>query len=582
MIEAQGLTRRFGHIVAVDGLSLQVPPGAVLALLGPNGAGKTTAVRMLAGLLAPSAGAAVVAGCDVRADPAGVRARVGLVTDVPGLYEPMPLGAYLTFFGRLYRLDAATRARRVDELLDFFDLSDWRHVPMVGFSKGMKQKVALCRALLHEPAALFLDEPTSGLDPLAARAVRELVLRLKRSGRAIVLCTHDLNEAERLADEVIVLRKGSAVAAGSPAALRAAAAPHPLVRVELAPGCPQDVPAVAARAGADAPTLRSVSEDVLLLEFRAPEPRRVVPRVIAHLAAAGSEILGAHVVIPPLEDVYARLLDMSDTACAPAAAPPVRIRALPARRPPVSSVRSAPHPAMLFLIARRAAAALLPDHSILYFNLALAVVIPLWLRPGAGGALLGRLAAGPQPTTLAGTVVATLALLGLLPSFVTNGLAAAQFAGERETGSLTPLLASPASNLAIFGGKALGAALPALAFGALADAVYMVGMSASGFGGALRLVPLALWPALLALVPLGAIGAAAVVSLISARVRTSEGAHQLGSLVTPWFMGIFTVLAARLQAGPFAVAVAVLAATDVALILWGAATWRREEVLARQ
>ncbi|MGI8916534.1 MAG: ATP-binding cassette domain-containing protein [Chloroflexota bacterium] len=582
MIEAKGLTRRFGDTVAVDRLSLQVPAGAIMALLGPNGAGKTTTVRMLAGLLASSAGEAVVAGCDVRADPAGVRARVGLVTDVPGLYEPMPLGAYLNFFGRLYRLDAATRARRVDELLAFFDLTDRRNVAMVGFSKGMKQKVALCRALLHEPAVLFLDEPTSGLDPLAARAVRELVLRLKQSGRAIVLCTHDLHEAERLADEIVVLRQGRVVASGTPAALRAAAAPRPLVRLELAPGCPPDVPALAARAGADAPTLGSVGEDTFLLEFGTPDPRRVIPRVIAQLAAAGSEILSARVVLTPLEDVYATLLAGGDGACAPLAAPPLCGRAIAARHEPVAAGRSAPDPALLFLIARRAAAALLPDHSILYFNLALAVVIPLWLRPGAGGALLGHLAAGPQPATLTGTIVATFALLGLLPSFVTNGLAAGSFAGERETGSLTPLLSSPASNLAIFGGKALGAALPALAFGTLADAVYVVGLAASGLGGALRLVPLALWPSLLALVPLGAVGAAAVVSLISARVRTAAGAHQVGSLVTPWFMGIFTVLAARLQAGPFAVTVALLAAADVALIIWGAATWRREEVLARR
>jgi ABC-2 type transport system ATP-binding protein len=238
MIEAQGLTRRFGRVVAVEDVSLRVPGGAVLALLGPNGAGKTTTVRMLAGLLAPSAGRAIVAGRDVRRDPAGVRARVGLVTDAPGLYEQMTVPAYLDFFGSIYGVDAATRRRRIDELLAFFDLAGHRQERMVGFSKGMKQKVALARALLHEPAALFLDEPTSGLDPLSARAVRDLIRDLKGANRSVILCTHDLDEAERLADEVAIIRRGRIVAADAPAALRAEATADTIVRIELAAPCP--------------------------------------------------------------------------------------------------------------------------------------------------------------------------------------------------------------------------------------------------------------------------------------------------------------------------------------------------------
>src|SRR5439155_13081535 len=144
------------------------------------------------------AGGAVVAGHDVRAEPAAVRARVGLVTDAPGLHDQMTPVAYLDFFGRVYGLDADARRRRIDELLGLFDLQDVRARRMAGFSRGMQQKVALARALLHEPAVLFLDEPTTGLDPLAARAVRELIRGLKHASRAIVLCTHDLDEAERL------------------------------------------------------------------------------------------------------------------------------------------------------------------------------------------------------------------------------------------------------------------------------------------------------------------------------------------------------------------------------------------------
>ena len=197
MIEAYGLTRRFGAFTAVTDLSLQVPNGSILALLGPNGAGKTTTVRMLAGLLAPTDGEARVAGYDIRRDPDAVRARVGLVTDAPGLFEQMKVPAYLDFFASIYGIPSDERKKRVQELLSFFELTDHCNEKMVGFSKGMKQKVALARALIHQPAVLFLDEPTSGLDPLIARNVRELIVNLKHSSRSIILCTHDLDEAGR-------------------------------------------------------------------------------------------------------------------------------------------------------------------------------------------------------------------------------------------------------------------------------------------------------------------------------------------------------------------------------------------------
>src|SRR5438067_4929217 len=220
MIETHALTRRFGTFTAVSQVSLRVPDGAILALLGPNGAGKTTTVRMLAGLLAPTEGDATVAGYNIRREADAVRASVGLVTDVPGLFEQMTLPAYLDFFGSIYGMSATERGKRIDELLAFFDLQDHRKEKMAGFSKGMKQKVALARALIHEPAVLFLDEPTSGLDPLSARAVRELIVGLKHRSRSIILCTHDLDEAERLADQVAIIRKGKIVACDTPALLR--------------------------------------------------------------------------------------------------------------------------------------------------------------------------------------------------------------------------------------------------------------------------------------------------------------------------------------------------------------------------
>lgn len=309
MIDARDLTRRFGKTLAVDRLTVQVPPGAILALLGPNGAGKTTAVRMLAGLLAPSDGAATVAGCDVAADPAGVRARVGLVTDVPGLHEQMDPVGYLDFFGQLYGVETATRRRRIDELLTFFALDEVRDDRMAGFSKGMKQKIALARALLHEPPVLFLDEPTSGLDPLGARAVRDLIRNLRSERRAIVLCTHDLDEADRLADEVAIVREGRVVAIGSPAALRAGIAAEMTIRVELAASCPGAALAFADLDGViDPATGDGPVGPASVVTFRTARPAETNPTVVARLVAAGAGIVTITAEAHSLEDVYAAVV----------------------------------------------------------------------------------------------------------------------------------------------------------------------------------------------------------------------------------------------------------------------------------
>ncbi|HEY8287296.1 MAG TPA: ABC transporter ATP-binding protein [Chloroflexota bacterium] len=306
MIETFDLGRQFGDFVAVDRLSFRVPAGSVLALLGPNGAGKTTTVRMLAGLLAPTEGTATVAGFDARRDPAAIRARVGLVTDVPGLYERMTTGAYLDFFGAMYGMPAPARVRRVEELIGFFELADHRTERMAGFSKGMKQKVALARALLHSPDVLFLDEPTSGLDPIAARAVRELIVSLKHAHRAIILCTHDLDEAERLADQVAIIRGGRLIACDTPAGLRAAGSRAVMVRVELAEPHPAALALLETVAGVLDPWVvpYDVAQPKVLLEYRTADPRAVNPRVVARLSADGAAIVSIICQTRTLEDVY--------------------------------------------------------------------------------------------------------------------------------------------------------------------------------------------------------------------------------------------------------------------------------------
>jgi ABC-2 type transport system ATP-binding protein len=322
MIQARDLTRCFGAFTAVSALTFEVPAGAILALLGPNGAGKTTTVRMLAALLAPSAGQATVAGYDVCENPGAVRASVGLVTDAPGLYEQMTVGDYLNLFGTIYGIPRTDLRRRVDGLIDFFELGPYRKQRLMGFSKGMKQKVALARALIHNPPILFLDEPTAGLDPLAARSVRELILSLKHGRRTIILCTHDLDEAERLADEVAIMREGRIVAYDSPTALRAQAAARS-VQIELAAPSTWAVQALSNIAGVANPGLShrdgagpapAAESEPVLLTYETADPRTVNPQVVAQLVALGAQVVSIEIATRSLEDVYASLMDSSQAS----------------------------------------------------------------------------------------------------------------------------------------------------------------------------------------------------------------------------------------------------------------------------
>lgn len=320
MIEAQALTRRFGTQTAVAQLSLHVPDGAILALLGQNGAGKTTTVRMLAGLLTPTEGTARVGGYDIRKEATAVRACVGLVTDAPGLFEQMKVPAYLDFFGNLYGMPAPDRRRRIDELLAFFELTEHRKAKMVGFSKGMKQKVALARALMHNPRVLFLDEPTSGLDPLASRNVRELIVNLKQAHRSIILCTHDLDEAERLADEIIIMRKGHVVARGTAAALRAQMSGETQVHIVFARPFPTATSLLKTVNGLNAATPQS-NEEQTQLTYQTMQPSLVNPQVVTTLVGAGAHIVSVTCATSSLEDVYASAMQDGTSEQTDAASP---------------------------------------------------------------------------------------------------------------------------------------------------------------------------------------------------------------------------------------------------------------------
>ena len=220
MIECEDLTKHFDSFKAVEGINLSVPPGKVLALLGQNGAGKTTTVRMLTSILTPTRGWARISGYDVVEKPAQVRASVGVLTEMHGLYTRMTALEYLQFFGEVYGLDTARRQKRIDDLLNYFGLAVAAKRRTGEYSKGMRQKLALARALIHEPPVLLLDEPTSAMDPESAQLVRDEIARLKSSQRSIIICTHNLVEAEMLADSIAIIYHGRILLQGTLEELR--------------------------------------------------------------------------------------------------------------------------------------------------------------------------------------------------------------------------------------------------------------------------------------------------------------------------------------------------------------------------
>ncbi|NJD59800.1 MAG: ABC transporter ATP-binding protein [Anaerolineales bacterium] len=214
MIQTDKLSKSFNNFIAVDQVSLEVRSGEVLALLGPNGAGKTTTLRMLTSVLKPTGGWARVAGYDVVTQPAEVRASVGVLTEQHGLYGRMNALEYLDFFGQIYHMDSATRQVRTAELLEQFGLFEDRRRKIGEYSKGMRQKLALARALIHDPPVLLMDEPTSAMDPESARLVRDAIHGLRSAKRTIIICTHNLAEAEELADKIAIIQHGRIIILG--------------------------------------------------------------------------------------------------------------------------------------------------------------------------------------------------------------------------------------------------------------------------------------------------------------------------------------------------------------------------------
>jgi ABC-2 type transport system ATP-binding protein len=297
MIVTESLTKHFDDFVAVEGVNLQVGSGEVLALLGPNGAGKTTTVRMLTSVLRPTSGHATVAGFDVIKDAPQVRASVGVLTENHGLYNRMPADEYLDFFGRLYGLSPENRKARSDYLLEHFGLAEAQKRKIGEYSKGMRQKLALARAMLHSPKVLLLDEPTSAMDPESSRLVRDAIHDLRSDERAIIICTHNLVEAEELADRIAIIRRGRIIAVGTAAALKKEYLGHPEFEAVLGQSW--------SRNGLQLPSgseLTGTGETWLRFYSEAGESAN--PDVLRRLLDAGLPVVRLNEVPQSLESVY--------------------------------------------------------------------------------------------------------------------------------------------------------------------------------------------------------------------------------------------------------------------------------------
>ncbi|MEZ5178116.1 MAG: ABC transporter ATP-binding protein [Acidimicrobiales bacterium] len=309
-ITCTGLTRRFPSGTALDALTLDVRRGEVLALLGPNGAGKTTTMRLLNGVLHPDEGTATVLDLDPWTQGDELRARTGVLTENAGLDERFTAIENLELMARLRGIDATTAHRRAGELLERFGMSHRADVKVQGFSTGQRKRVALARALLHEPELLFLDEPTSGLDPAAPRDVVDLIGSLAaEQGRTVVLCTHFLGEAGKLANRMAVLFTGTLHAFGTPAELAAQLWSSDEVHLDLGEAADH---ALLDRLLALDPVLSAVPV-ARGAQVRVAD-REAVPAVVAACVAHGAAVYGVDARTPTLEDVYFEIEARSDAA----------------------------------------------------------------------------------------------------------------------------------------------------------------------------------------------------------------------------------------------------------------------------
>ncbi len=303
MIEAEDLTKKFGSNTAVQGLTLHVEEGEVFGFLGPNGAGKTTTIRMLCCLISKTSGNATIGGYQIgrREDQLEIRKMVGILPENVGLYDDLSAYRNLDFYGRLYHCAEQQRRDGIERLLRMLGLWERRNELVGTYSKGMKQKVAIARALIHDPKVVFLDEPTANLDPESAKTTRDFILELKKEKRTIFLNTHNLDEAQRICDRIGIL-KTSLIAVGSPEELRTSLWGRKTV-VHLA-GMTDEI--LSAVKGLGVRNLETVGSNKIIVDVDDPDDDN--PAIVRAIVGAGGDIRFVTELRPTLEDIYLRLM----------------------------------------------------------------------------------------------------------------------------------------------------------------------------------------------------------------------------------------------------------------------------------
>jgi ABC-2 type transport system ATP-binding protein len=301
MIETHELTKQFNDFLAVDEVNLSVDAGQILAILGQNGAGKTTTVRMLTALLTPTRGSARVAGYDVVKNGHDVRSSVGVLTEQHGLYMRMTAIEYLEFFGQVYSLSTAARKTRSDHLLQYFGLTESAHRRIGEYSKGMRQKLALARAMMHDPGVLLLDEPTSAMDPESARLVRDEIARLKSSQRTIVICSHNLTEVEALADQIAIIYRGRILLQGTLEGMKRDVLGSPEFEIKFSESWDSN--------GLEFPQgVELLSRTATSLKVRVERPQESNPLILKKLSEKSASVMAFQEEPRTLEQVYLKVM----------------------------------------------------------------------------------------------------------------------------------------------------------------------------------------------------------------------------------------------------------------------------------
>jgi len=303
-VEVKELTKSYGSLLAVDHVSFEVKDKEIFGLLGPNGAGKTTTIRMICGMLRPTSGTAVVAGFDVSNKPQEVKRRIGLVPDVSNLFGELSARVNLEFMGKLYGLDRKTRRERIDQVLELFQLKDRQNDLVKYYSKGMHRRLTIAAALIHQPEILVMDEPTSGLDAQAARLVREIIIDLNKEGRTIFLTTHQIDEADRLAQRVGIIDRGRLITLNTPEQIKNSTEGMRALEIKILNGVDQQrwVPIISGVEGVDNVFLAEGKIRILSKNLS-----QIIPTVVNLVGKHGGKIENISVTQPTLEDAYINL-----------------------------------------------------------------------------------------------------------------------------------------------------------------------------------------------------------------------------------------------------------------------------------